>query len=187
MKKHLFYTFLTIFVATSLVTLLGITDLVTIKEGYLNALVAAFLVELGGAVIAIFKSTNFFKKEDEEITAEEEIRESIRKLDTVFGHTHDRLNEFQVYVFKELLSAKYLGKTPRTDLQVASHLVEKYSDEISSDTISSLLGTMCDILETDVYIGDSEISNLVSLFNSLPDKFSGLKSRFRKIEKRKFT
>ena len=58
MKAHLFYTFLAIFVATSVVTLLGVTNVIAVREGHLTALITAFLVELAGAVIAIFKGRN---------------------------------------------------------------------------------------------------------------------------------
>jgi hypothetical protein len=60
MKRHLFYTFLTLFVLTSIVTLLGVTGVITIRDGYLTSLVAAFLVETAGAVIAIFNRADFF-------------------------------------------------------------------------------------------------------------------------------
>ena len=60
MKRHLFYTFLVIFVATATVTLLGITGVITISSGYLTALVTAFLVELAAAVIALFTRTDFY-------------------------------------------------------------------------------------------------------------------------------
>jgi hypothetical protein len=82
LKAHLFYTFLVIFAATSVVTLLGVTSVITIREGYLTALVTAFLIELAGAVIAIFKGADFFASEKNQIAAEEDIRSSIRKLDT---------------------------------------------------------------------------------------------------------
>ena len=60
MKRHLFYTFLLIFTATSVVTLLGVTGIVHIVEGYLWPLVGAFLLELAGAVVAIFRRARFF-------------------------------------------------------------------------------------------------------------------------------
>src|SRR5215213_7718800 len=60
MKTALFYTFLVIFAVTTIITLLGIINVLQIREGYLTALVTAFLVELSGAVIAIFRSADFF-------------------------------------------------------------------------------------------------------------------------------
>jgi len=63
MKRHLFYTFLWIFGITSIVTLLGVTGVIKIADGYLWALVSAFLVESAGAVVAIFKRAEFFSDE----------------------------------------------------------------------------------------------------------------------------
>lgn len=63
MKKHLFYTFLGVFVVTAIVTLFGVTGVITIKEEYLKPLVYAFLIESAGAVIALFRAAKFFDKE----------------------------------------------------------------------------------------------------------------------------
>lgn len=55
----LFYTFLGIFVATTVVTLGGLINWFTIDEGKLDLLVGAFLIELAGAVIAIYQKMDF--------------------------------------------------------------------------------------------------------------------------------
>lgn len=60
MKEALFYTFLGIFVVTAIVTLLGVTNKITIKDRFLNALFASLLIELVVAMIALFKSADFF-------------------------------------------------------------------------------------------------------------------------------
>ncbi len=60
MKRHLFYTFLTIFILTAGITLLGITDIIAIREQYLTPLFSALLIELVGAVIALYKVAKFF-------------------------------------------------------------------------------------------------------------------------------
>ena len=65
MKPHLFYTFLTIFAATAVVTLLALTGKVTVVDGYLGWLVSAFLVESAGAVIALFRGAKFFEEPPE--------------------------------------------------------------------------------------------------------------------------
>lgn len=184
MKKHLFYTFLVIFIATAIVTLLGITGIIDIKEGYLTPLVAAFLIELGGAVIAIFKGTNFFEKEQDEISAEEDIRESIRKLDWAFGHVDDRLKDFMVIIQSDLLSAKHLGKTPRTDLMVAMNIVENFIGQVHPKSIETLLSTIADVLETGVNIGSSEKTHIINIVTSLPDDFAGIKARLNEIIQR---
>ena len=60
MKIALFYSFLAIFVVTSIVTLLGVVKFVEIDEQHLNKLVIAFLIELAGAVILVYKKADFF-------------------------------------------------------------------------------------------------------------------------------
>jgi len=61
-------TFIVIFLATAVITLLGITKVIAIGSGYLNALVAAFLVELAGAVVAMYKQAPFFVSKSKTIT-----------------------------------------------------------------------------------------------------------------------
>ncbi len=58
----LFYSFMLIFVITAILTLLGVVSIVPIKEVHLNMLLGAFLVELAGAVIALYKKTDFFAR-----------------------------------------------------------------------------------------------------------------------------
>ena len=60
MKRHLFYTLLVIFAITSLITLLGVTGIIHIVDGYLWPLVGAFLIELAGAILAVFRRAEFF-------------------------------------------------------------------------------------------------------------------------------
>jgi len=56
----LFYTFLVIFALTSIVTLLGVAGVLRIAPTHLNALLGAFLLELAGAVVTLFRSAPFF-------------------------------------------------------------------------------------------------------------------------------
>jgi len=60
MKEALFYSFLIIFVATAIVTLLGLTGHLRIKPGFLKALVTSLILELAVSVIALYKATDFF-------------------------------------------------------------------------------------------------------------------------------
>ena len=55
MRKHLFYTFLIIFVLTAVITLLGILGWVKIDDFYLKGLFAALLIELVGSVVAFYR------------------------------------------------------------------------------------------------------------------------------------
>jgi len=56
----LFYTFLVIFALTALVTLLGVVGVVSIEPSHLRLLLGAFLFELAGAVITLFRGAPFF-------------------------------------------------------------------------------------------------------------------------------
>ncbi len=69
MKKHLFYTFLAIFAATAVITLLGITGVLRIERAYLTTLLTASLVELAAALIAIFRRTEFFTDDEQKHVA----------------------------------------------------------------------------------------------------------------------
>lgn len=63
MKKIFFYAFLFIFVLTAVVTLLGITQLIVIKEVYLSKLFYSLIIELVGVVILLFTKARFFEYE----------------------------------------------------------------------------------------------------------------------------
>lgn len=65
MRRALFYAFLAIFVATAVVTLLGIIGVVAIDDFYLKGLFGALLLELVGAIIGLFKGTDFFAQEND--------------------------------------------------------------------------------------------------------------------------
>jgi hypothetical protein len=77
----LFYTFIAIFVATAVVTLLGVVGVIAIPPPQLNVLLGAFLVELAGAVVALFRRTDFFARPtDNLVTA---LGSSIEGLDHI--------------------------------------------------------------------------------------------------------
>jgi hypothetical protein len=63
MKHHLFYTFLAIFIATAVIALLGIIGALKIPDFYLKSLTTALLIELVGAVIALYQKADFFEPE----------------------------------------------------------------------------------------------------------------------------
>lgn len=69
MRQVFFYTVLLIFVSTAVVTLLGLVGAVEINEKYFTALVGTFLLETGGAILMLFKKTDFFEvREQSEAT-----------------------------------------------------------------------------------------------------------------------
>ena len=173
MKTHLFYTFLAIFAATSAVTLLGVTNVIAIHEGYLTALVSAFLIELAGAVIAIFKSANFFAHEKSGIAAEEDLRNSIRKLDAAFGYVHDRQRAQEIHLHSRLLAAPHVPPTPRTDIMFLISLIERRDEKIPGPVLAEALNAIADVLEAKVHIGSGERAALVTLCKSLPAELAG--------------
>lgn len=73
MKKTLFYTFIFVFGATSIITLLGLINVITIESAYLEKLFYLLIAESVAPVIALFKKTNFF---DEESTDDYEVGNS---------------------------------------------------------------------------------------------------------------
>lgn len=111
MKKHLFYTFLGIFVATAIVTLLGITKVLIIDDKYLMPLVTALLIELVGAVVAMYKGTNFF--DDENKDEGKVFREEIKPK------TDSQDNEIDSYAPKPYKILKDLDTKSATPIDMA--------------------------------------------------------------------
>ena len=67
MKKALFYTFLFVFASTAIITLLGLIELIPIKEEYLTKLFYALIVESIAPIIALFKRTEFFDEKNNKL------------------------------------------------------------------------------------------------------------------------
>ncbi|MDZ4202067.1 MAG: class I SAM-dependent methyltransferase [Gallionella sp.] len=63
MKKHLFYAFLLVFLVTATMTLMGVVKIISIDEFYLRGLFGSLLLELIGAILALFKRTDFFSED----------------------------------------------------------------------------------------------------------------------------
>ena len=62
MKKAVFWVFLGLFLATAVITLLGLIGWVTIKDGYLNSLFTLLIVELISTVIAWARNAEIFEE-----------------------------------------------------------------------------------------------------------------------------
>lgn len=60
MQQIFFYSFLVIFIATAVITLLGITKRIAIHREYLKPLFSSLILELVAAVILVFTKTSFF-------------------------------------------------------------------------------------------------------------------------------
>ena len=59
MREALFYSFLAVFIATAVITLLGVMGRVRISPGYLKALFSSLILELVVSVLYLFQTTDF--------------------------------------------------------------------------------------------------------------------------------
>ena len=62
-QQVLFWIFVTIFSATAVITLLGITNVISIKNNFLNAMFTALILEVVAAVIILFQGFDFSGQE----------------------------------------------------------------------------------------------------------------------------
>lgn len=63
MKRHLFYAFLGLYLATALVTFMGILGVAKIEDFYLKSLFGTLVIESGGAMFAVARKLDFFARE----------------------------------------------------------------------------------------------------------------------------
>ena len=96
----LFYSFITIFILTALVTLLGVMGVLKIGEIQLNMLLGAFLIELAGAVVALYRRTDFYTESPDNLATtlgsaieafdhiSDEIEATIKNVPTDPDHVH---------------------------------------------------------------------------------------------------
>ncbi len=140
MKNLLFYVFLTVFAITALVTLLGITQVITIKEVYLNKLFYALLLELIVPVITLFKNTEFFVKSATDKINESEVDDTDTNLEFFDSRTNEGAEKYNIsHVLCELGSGDELLVIARTCLswfsedkeQVSKKLVQEIYDAIN--------------------------------------------------------
>lgn len=123
MKHWLFATFLLIFASTAAITVLGIINIVQIKDGYLDKLFYMLIAECIGSVVALYKRTDFFGekvRENEnrslesspmvmsppqvETKTKTETPNSVAKTERVFSSLKeykDRLNELDGFFYEK--------------------------------------------------------------------------------------
>lgn len=61
-KNVLFYSVLAIFIGTAAVTLLGLSQIITVKDDHLDWLLTTLIGQVVVAVISLFKGTTFFEE-----------------------------------------------------------------------------------------------------------------------------
>lgn len=79
-KDILFFTFLVIFILTSIITLLGVVKVIDIENYYLKGLFIAFIIELGGAVVGLYNKVDFFSKDHHGMLEEKENSHDVKPL-----------------------------------------------------------------------------------------------------------
>jgi hypothetical protein len=92
--RVLFYVFISIFVVTAIITLLGITGsgLVTIKEGYLDKLFYSLIVEVIAGIVALFKLEMLKKHDKVKLRFDIEDEYDLHSVAT-FGYTAKLINQ----------------------------------------------------------------------------------------------
>lgn len=142
----LFYTFLLIFAGTAVVTLLGVIKIVTIESVQLNALLGAFILELAGAVVVLFRGAPFFAvRSDIASTVSDSVEvidELVPEIEAVIsGNVQAELNRQYGVIMrrqgKDLVAYQKLQVIPGERLD---HLAaeEKDAIKIHADRMNSL-------------------------------------------------
>lgn len=152
MKKFLFYTFLFLFIATGIITLLGIINLVQIDDKYLGKLFTALIIELIGGVVSLFNKTIFFGDSTAKITPSEVFKLNSSK----FGFTINKhKTEYQLN-----LDGTATETTIR-EIEVTKHSLSYFTEDVKVD-------------------GDCDISNTEIILNGKSDYSTVSYSKFRK-------
>ena len=119
----LFYVFIFLFLCTGLITLLGLIKKVDIEKKYLGLLFSALSLELGGAVIYLFSSTEFFAEPSSEgIIVRNELPTDMQQLKS--SELLNILNKYLLQVSQLKMLEESLDKLKTDlDLQVPSYQV----------------------------------------------------------------
>lgn len=109
----LFYSFIAIFVATTVVTLLGVVGAVRVGETQLNMLLSAFLVALAGVVVGKYRRTDFFTR-------------TTAKLTTSLGSTIEAFDSIS-----DEIEAALKNQPPNPD-HLHSYLIRRAGDSVAA-------------------------------------------------------
>jgi len=144
MKKILFYTFLMIFGLTALVVLLGIVQILAIKDEYLKPLTYAFLLELGVAVIAIFTKADFFddqqKVKNKQAIAQKTDPKKISTKELLQMFDNRLLREVEELISLDLEKVSYPSHEEKEKLLIKLYASEKIA-RFFEHTYSSIFGS----------------------------------------------
>lgn len=173
MKKHLFYTFLVIFIITAAITILGILKIIIIDSFYLKGLFTSLIIELIGAVIAIYKGANFFSDIDNISKVENKNGKSIQESNVVLVHKNNEIiissKNFDTHSSKIIVSlGDITNKRYNSDKCIVLPVNSSFKDECikrkNSSTgayIHSYLGANAENMYENIYAELSSATNAI--------------------------
>jgi hypothetical protein len=139
MRKHLFYTFLAVFIGTALVTLAGVAGVISIDPGILQALVGVLLLEVAFAIIALFKKTDFAETpmtpQDAELAA---LRDQVVALSAENEALKSRLGEHRALEDRVWFAINHASIMSFED--ICGILGLQKEDHPARDAVSKILG-----------------------------------------------
>jgi hypothetical protein len=121
-QASFFYSFLGIFIATAIVTLLGVTGVVTIRDTQLNLLLGAYLIELAAAVVALYRRTDFYQTKEGDHSKEQ----STDNLAAAWSSTIEAFDK----ISDEIDSA--IKNKPIDPKHVHSFLIRRIGDSVAA-------------------------------------------------------
>jgi len=88
----LFFTFIAIFIATAIITLLGVAEKINIKSpALLKLLVTALIIESAAAVIGVYKQADFFEQSSNAVSSS--ISNTVEDFDKLADQIKDVINQ----------------------------------------------------------------------------------------------
>jgi hypothetical protein len=145
LKVHLFYTFLSVFIITTIVTLLGVTGVIAIKDSHLKLLAAAFFIELVGAVIAILRVASFRDPAPQKASQfDAYARDAMERIESRNQVLREQVRELHVHLEEEIFNAATIGRPSGSSRAITQKDVQPVVYE--RETVSETAGT--EALET---------------------------------------
>jgi hypothetical protein len=141
MQWILFLTFVGIFVFTAVITLLGVTEKLHVKPGYLKALFSTLILELVTAVISLFVGTDFFAEANavpiEQLPSEYQAatpNEAVQNISSLILENKNNLQKIDAQ---------------KTKIESCQNELQENKVKLNKCTIpkSGILGTLLDIQE----------------------------------------
>ena len=162
-KIILFYTFLIVFVATAVITLLGVIKKVSIREKYLNTLFFILLVQLVGSVIGLYKTTDFFKSTHNK--DRNYFKNTLVNTDFVIFIISTKSKEGAIQKTNTLIENGFNAKTVLTKSGYYGVIIPADSELIAQSIIKKL--QIINLANEDIYLStDNKIKKIIYPLNS---------------------